>query len=642
MRRVGAIGLVVGGWPADRAGAAPTPGSAATRNEADGDADSETGSGATGEARRLWSGAVNALAASGFGLVATDAEGLRVWTPEGALAAAISFRELDQRVGARGALRPGVGAMDALGSDTVPGAPARVARRMTATLDADPLGAFSVLDGQPLTLGTPVEWALAYPEEDDLDGVRGGAFPEETEPSIRATTGAREASSDRSDDRSDDRSTDRSSEAAAGFGPRPGRWFAPAGAARLWPGSFLGAGGRAAWLVRSGGLWRIDLAGGAAAVSRGAPELSDVEAVAASPDGGQVVVAAATELYRSADGGETFRAVARIAGSLRGLAVNRSGEVLFVDAAGGRLLSAGSAASSAADESTRVRSGAHPRPIAAGDPPGLDDGLVALGGEPVDVVDVVDVVACADHFLVGSRRRVRAVRRAVPVGSELDGVLLPAGATHVACTPGGREVAFGSDVWTRDRRARDVWVARGGPTDSTIEVAAFAGHTAWLGTASGIWSIAASSSSREEPGPGRGPTPAGAGDRCGTASVPSPAVDVEADAGASVAGSEASGSGDLVGSAAWLGLRTALPRLSAVLAAERGSTGTNLLGYVTATFTLDRQPLADRARATFRRMAARHLVETASRDAALARLIGGACVSPAERQALRNVWKGLR
>jgi hypothetical protein len=406
-------------------------------------------------------------------------------------------------------------------------------------------------------------------------------------------------------------------------------------------------------LVRSGGLWRIDLAGGAAGVSRGAPELSGVEAVAASPDGGHVIVAAAAKLYRSTDGGETFRAVARIAGSLRGLAVNRSGEVLLVDAAGGRLLSAGSAASSAADESTGVRSGAHLRPIAAGDPPGLyaagdppglDDGLLALGGEPVDVVDVVDVVPCADHFIVGSRGRVRAVRRAVPLGSDLDGVPLPAGATHVACTPGGREVAFGSDMWTRDGRARDVWVARGGPTDSTIEVAAFAGHTAWLGTASGIWSIAASSSSRQEPRPERGPAPAGAGDGCGTAPLPTPAVDVEADVGASVAGAEASGSGALVASPAWLGLglRTALPRLSAVLAAERGSTGTNLLGYVTATFTLDRQPLVDRARATLRRMAARHLVETASRAAALARLIGGACVSPAERQALLHVWKGLR
>ena len=632
MRRVGAIGLVVGGWPADRAGAAPTPRSAATRNHAASDADSETASGATGEARRLWPGAVNALAASGFGLVATDADGLRVWTPEGALAGAISFRELDQRGGGQGALRPGVGAMDALGSDPVPGAPARVARRMTATLDADPLGAFSVLDGQPLTLGTPVEWALADPEEDDMDGVRGGAFPEETGPSMRAGTGALEASSDRS------------SAAATGFGPRPGRWFAPAGGARLWSGSFLGAGGRAAWLVRSGGLWRIDLAGGTAAVSRGAPELSDVDAVAASPDGAQVVVAAASELYRSADGGETFRAVARIAGSPRGLAVNRSGEVLFVDAAGGRLLSAGSAASTAADESTRVRSGAHPRPTAAGEPPGLDDGHVTLGGEPVDVVDVVDVVPCADHFLVGSRGRVRAVRRAVPVGSDLDGVPLPAGATHVACTPGGREVAFGSDVWTRDGRARDVWVARGGPTDSTIEVAAFAGHTAWLGTASGIWSIATSSASQEEPRPERGPTPAGAVDGCGTAPLPNPAVAVKADAGASVAEAQASSSGELVASPAWLGLglRSALPRLSAVLAAERGSTGTNLLGYVTATFTLDRQPLADRARATLRRMAARHLVETASRDAALARLIGGACVSPAERQALVNVWNGLR
>lgn len=88
--------------------------------------------------------------------------------------------------------------------------------------------------------------------------------------------------------------------------------------------------------------------------------------------------------------------------------------------------------------------------------------------------------------------------------------------------------------------------------------------------------------------------------------------------------------------APWLsaGARSLLPRLSLVFAATHGPAGTGLLGYVTATFTVDRTPLTTSSRTTLARMVARQRLAAALPTAALERLVNEGCVAPAERQAL--------
>ena len=88
-----------------------------------------------------------------------------------------------------------------------------------------------------------------------------------------------------------------------------------------------------------------------------------------------------------------------------------------------------------------------------------------------------------------------------------------------------------------------------------------------------------------------------------------------------------------------LGTGTLLPRISLVLAASRGPSGAHVLGYVTATFTLDRAPWVTGARTTFARTIARHHLSDAAYDEAFARQMADPCLSPAERRALARLWR---
>jgi hypothetical protein len=89
-----------------------------------------------------------------------------------------------------------------------------------------------------------------------------------------------------------------------------------------------------------------------------------------------------------------------------------------------------------------------------------------------------------------------------------------------------------------------------------------------------------------------------------------------------------------------------LPRISVLLEAGYGPGGTNLTGYITASFTLDRGPLVTSARTTFARIAARHERAAAKQTAALVRLLGqiaaARCVSAAEREALVGMWRSAQ